>query len=78
MIFKQMKYQCLRDEGVDCSSHHMRAFVWDFEGSQRAPKVPNIIPGKIGALVEKGKAPWHKSIVRINFNDYFMGRGEKR
>ena len=27
-----MKNQCLQDEGVDCSSHRMRAFVWDFEG----------------------------------------------
>jgi len=25
--------QCLQDEGVDCSSHHIRAFVWNFEGS---------------------------------------------
>jgi len=24
----------LQDEGVDCSSSCMRAFVWDFEGSQ--------------------------------------------
>ena len=30
----QMKNQCLQDEGVDCSSHHMRAFVCDFEGSR--------------------------------------------
>jgi hypothetical protein len=25
--------QCLQDEGVDCSSSCMRAFVWDLEGS---------------------------------------------
>ena len=27
------KNQCLQNERVDCSSHRMRAFVWDFEGS---------------------------------------------
>ena len=31
--FQWMKDQCLQDEGVDSSSHHMRVFVWDFEGS---------------------------------------------
>ena len=67
MIFQYMKYQCLQDEGVDCSSHHMRAIVLDFEGFQRGPKVPNGNPGKIGALVEKGKGPWHKYIVTIRF-----------
>ena len=30
-----MKVQCLQDEGVDCSSHCVRAFVWGFEGFQR-------------------------------------------
>jgi hypothetical protein len=29
-----MKNQCLQDEGVDCSSGCMRAFMWDFEGFQ--------------------------------------------
>jgi hypothetical protein len=29
-----MQNQCLQDEGVDCSSGCIRAFVWDFEGSQ--------------------------------------------
>ena len=33
--------QCLENEGVDCSSHRMRAFVWDFEGSRRVSYVPN-------------------------------------
>ena len=37
MKFRRMKNQCLQDEGVDYSSHCMRAFVWDFEGSQRVP-----------------------------------------
>jgi hypothetical protein len=32
-----VKNQCLQDERVDCSSNSMRAFVWDFEGSQRVP-----------------------------------------
>ena len=39
-----MKNQCLQDEGVDFSSGCMRAFVWDFEGSQRIPKAPNGVP----------------------------------
>jgi hypothetical protein len=26
-----MKSQCLQDEGADCSSHRMRAFVWDLK-----------------------------------------------
>ena len=33
MRFWWMKNQYLQDEGVDCLSHRMRAFVWDFEGS---------------------------------------------
>jgi hypothetical protein len=33
MKFWRMKIQCLQDEGVGCSSHRVRAFVWDFEGS---------------------------------------------
>jgi hypothetical protein len=24
-------------EGANCSSHRMRAFMWDFEGAQRVP-----------------------------------------
>ena len=36
-----MENQCLQDEGVDSSPHRMRAFVWDFEGSQRVTRVPN-------------------------------------
>ena len=39
--FEQMKNECLQDEVVDCSSGCMRAFVWDFEGFHRVPKVPN-------------------------------------
>ena len=39
-----MKTQCLQDEGDDCSSGYVRAFVWDFEGSQRVPKVPSGVP----------------------------------
>ena len=39
-----MKNQCLQDEGVDYSSHRMRAFVWDFEGSHMVPYVPNGVP----------------------------------
>jgi hypothetical protein len=30
-----MENQCLQDEGVDCSSSCMRAFVWDSKGSHR-------------------------------------------
>ena len=37
-FFRRMKNQCLQDERVDCSSHRMRAFEWEFEGSQRVPK----------------------------------------
>ena len=37
MRFWRMKYQCLQDEGVDCSSCRLRAFLWDFEGSQWVP-----------------------------------------
>ena len=32
MKFWWMRNQCLQDEVVDCSSHRVRAFVWDFEG----------------------------------------------
>ena len=32
MRFLWMENQCLQDEGVDCSSHHMGTFVLDFEG----------------------------------------------
>jgi hypothetical protein len=39
-----MKIQYLQDEGVNRSSSYMRAFVWDFEGSYRVPKVPNGVP----------------------------------
>ena len=39
-----MKNQCLKDEGVDYSSGCTRAFVWNFEGSQRVLKVPNRVP----------------------------------
>ena len=35
MEFWRMKNQCLQDEGLDCSSHHMRAFMWGFKGSRR-------------------------------------------
>jgi hypothetical protein len=31
MQFPRVKNQCLQDEGVDCSFHRTRAFVWDFE-----------------------------------------------
>ena len=41
MKFQHMRNQCLQDEGGDCSSHRKRAFVWDFEGSYRVPKVFN-------------------------------------
>ena len=41
MKFWWMKIECLQDEGVGCSSHRMRAFVCDFEGSNRVPYVPN-------------------------------------
>jgi hypothetical protein len=41
MKFWRMKNQCLQDEGVECSSHCMRAFLGDLEGSQRVPQVPN-------------------------------------
>ena len=34
MKFWRMKIQCMQDEGFNCSSHCMRAFVWDVEGSQ--------------------------------------------
>ena len=30
MKFWRMKNQCLQDEGVGCSSHRMRACVWNF------------------------------------------------
>ena len=40
MKFWQMKNQCLQAEGIHCKSHHMRAFVWDFEGSKGFPKFP--------------------------------------
>ena len=39
-----MKNQCLQDDGVDCSSGSIRAFVWDFESSHRVLKVPNGVP----------------------------------
>ena len=29
--------QCLQDERVGCSSHCMRPFMWDFEGSHGVP-----------------------------------------
>ena len=34
MKFQWMKNYWLQDEGVDCSSGCIRAFVWEFEGSQ--------------------------------------------
>ena len=33
--------QCLKDEEVDCSSHHMRAIVWDL----KVPYIPNGVHG---------------------------------
>ena len=51
MKFRRMKNQCLRDEGVDSSSHCMRAFVWDLKVPIKFPKfllefpdVPNGVP----------------------------------
>ena len=35
-----MENKCMQDEGVDCSSGCMRAFVWDLKIS----KVPNGVP----------------------------------
>jgi hypothetical protein len=32
-----MTNQRSQDEGIDCSSHRMRTFVWDFEGYHRVP-----------------------------------------
>ena len=42
MKFWRMKSECLQDEGVDSSSHRMRVFVWDFEGSQKILEVPRV------------------------------------
>ena len=50
MKVRRMKNQCLQDEGVDDSSHHMKAFVWDFEGSRRVPYVPNAIPWRVPSI----------------------------
>ena len=36
-ILADENLQSLQDEGVDYSSRHMRAFIWDFEGSHRVP-----------------------------------------
>ena len=41
MRFWQMTNQCLQDEEVDCSSHCMRAFMWDFDDFYRVPQVSN-------------------------------------
>jgi hypothetical protein len=46
-ILTNEKIQCLQDEAVDCSSHCMKAFVWDFDGSQRVPYVPNGAPRQV-------------------------------
>ena len=51
--FRRMKHQCLQDEGVDCSSHRMRTFVWNFESFQRLPHVPNGVPIVSLKLCEK-------------------------
>ena len=37
MKVRRLKNQGLHDEGVDCSSHRMREFVWDFVGAHRVP-----------------------------------------
>jgi hypothetical protein len=44
MNFWWMKNQCLQNEWVDFTSHRIRAFVWDFEGSQMDPYIPNGVP----------------------------------
>jgi hypothetical protein len=49
-----MKNQCLQDEGVGCSSGCMRAFMWDFKGSCRVPKVPNEVPNEVHARSTSG------------------------
>ena len=51
-----MKNQCFQDEGIDCSSGCMRAFVWDFEGSQRVPKVSN------GDPIISSTCPFHEGL----------------
>ena len=47
MKFRRMKSLCLQDEVVDSSPHHMKAFVWDFEGSHRVPYIPNGVPLRV-------------------------------
>ena len=42
-----MKNQCLQDEGLDCSSHCMRAFVCCFEGSHMVPYQNHFILGLV-------------------------------
>ena len=39
--------RCLQDEGVDCSSHRMRAFVWTLKVPMGSPKYPMEFPGEI-------------------------------
>ena len=50
---QQMKNQCLQDEGVVCSSHCMRAFVWDFEGSHTNALIQSVKFHFISKLVIK-------------------------
>ena len=44
---RRMKNHCLQDQGVDCSSHCKRAFVWDIEGSQRVSKAHSRSPPEV-------------------------------
>ena len=44
MRFWYMKNRWLQDEGVDCSSHCMRVFVWDLKVPKGFPKFPMEFP----------------------------------
>ena len=60
--------QCLQDEGIDYSSHCMRAFVWDFEDFQKVPYVLNGVPMR-GTLWEPSNSHTKALIqlVKLNF-----------
>ena len=40
MKYYRMKIQCVQDEGVHSSSHHMTTFVWDLNVPTWFPKFP--------------------------------------
>ena len=64
----QMKNQCLQHEGVDCLSHHMRAFMWEIKrplSSQLCYLEENPI-GNLGNPLETFKIPHTHTTCKIS------------